>query len=61
MGWLFGAGLGWFMGGPLGAIIGAALQNALSQGEYSKIEHNGQATNQEIGRASCRERVLFAV
>ena len=47
MGWLFGAGLGWFMGGPLGAIVGAALQNALSQGEYTKIGQNSNATNGE--------------
>lgn len=47
MGWLFGAGLGWFMGGPLGAIVGAALQSALSQGEYTKIGQNGSATNEE--------------
>ena len=47
MGWLFGAGLGWFMGGPLGAIVGAALQNALSQGEYTKIGENSRATNEE--------------
>ena len=47
MGWLFGAGLGWFMGGPLGAIVGAALQNALSQGEYTKIGQNSKSTNEE--------------
>ncbi len=47
MGWLFGAGLGWFVGGPLGAVVGAALQQAFSQGDYSKIEHNGHATNEE--------------
>ncbi len=47
MGWFFGAGLGWFIGGPLGAIVGAALQNALSQGEYTKIGQNSNATNEE--------------
>lgn len=47
MGWIFGAGLGWFLGGPLGAIVGAALQHALSQKDYIRIEHDQTPTKEE--------------